>query len=56
MSEGQFMLPAQIAGKRVSISTEIVNSNIPLLLSKDAIKKARVKLNLESDAAEIMGQ
>ena len=55
ISEGQYILPAQIAGKRVNIRTDVVNSDIPLLLSKDAMKKACVKLDLETDTAEIMG-
>ena len=54
-SEGQYVLPAVIAGKKVTIKTDVVDSDIPLLLSKDAMKKACVKLDLETDTAEIMG-
>ena len=54
-SNGQYVLPAVMAGKRVTIKTDVVDSDIPLLLSKNAMKKACMKLDLESDTAEIMG-
>ena len=47
LSEGQYVLPAVIAGKRVTIKTDVVDSDIPLLLSKNAMKKACVKLNFK---------
>ena len=55
-SEGSFILPATLAGKKVTIKTDVVDSDIPLLLSKDAMKKACMKLDLESDTAEIYGK
>ena len=54
-SEGSYSLPATLAGKKVNINTDVVDSNIPLLLSKDAMKKASMKLDLETDVAEIFG-
>ena len=33
----------------------MVNSDIPLLLSLESMKKAKVKLDLENDSAEIFG-
>ncbi len=48
-------IPAVMAGQQVRINTDVVDSDIPLLLSKDSMKKARVKLDLEHDAAEILG-
>ena len=54
-SEGSYTIPAVLAGKKVNINTDVVDSNIPLLLSKDAMKKACMKLDLESDTAEIFG-
>ena len=47
-------IPAVMAGQQVRINTDVVDSDIPLLLSKDSMKKARVKLDLEHDAAEIL--
>ena len=54
-SAGEFQIPANLAGKDIYISTDVVGSDIPLLLSKSAMKKAGMKLNLENDTAEIFG-
>ena len=43
-----------IAGKEVTIKTDVVESDIPLLLSRTAMKKAAIKLDLETDTAVIM--
>ena len=45
-----FFLPAHLAGTKVTIQTDVVASNLPLLLSKEAMKKAKVKLNLTDDS------
>ncbi|CAC5390514.1 unnamed protein product [Mytilus coruscus] len=55
-SIGEYSLPAVIAGKDVIIRTDVVDSDIPLLLSRTAMKKAGVKMDLENDTAEIFGQ
>ena len=52
-SEGQYNLPAVIAGKEVTIKTDVVESDIPLILSRQAMKTAGVKMDLESDTAQI---
>ena len=54
-SKGKYTIPAVMAGKQVKITTDVVDSDIPLLLSKSAMKKARMRLDLENDTAEIMG-
>ena len=54
-SIGSYCLPAQLAHQEVLINTDVVKSDIPLLLSKEAMKKAKVKLDLENDRAEILG-
>ena len=38
-SKGEYSLPAVISGKIVMIKTDVVESHIPLLLSKTAIRK-----------------
>ena len=43
------------AGKRIKIKTDVVDSDIPLLLSKTAMKSAGVKLDLENDIATTWG-
>ena len=45
-----------IAGKEVFIRTDVVDSDIPLLLSRRAMKTAGVKMDLESDTAMIFGK
>ena len=44
-------IPCYIGGKRCTIETDVVNCNIPLLLSKPAMKKAKMSLNFENDTA-----
>ena len=48
--------PCELAGKKIFIKCHIVDSDLPLLLSKDAMKKAHMKLDLENDKAEIFGK
>ena len=55
-SEGEYSIPAVIAGKQVTIKTDMVNSDIPLLPSRTEMKSAVVKMDLEHDRAEIFGQ
>lgn len=55
-SKGEYSLPAVIAGKEVMIKTDVVESDIPLLLSRTAMKKAAIKMDLENDTATIMGK
>jgi hypothetical protein len=45
-SRGSYNIPAVLAGKEVTVQTDVVASDIPLLLSKKAMKKARVKFRL----------
>ena len=44
--------PCNLAGKSIVIRADVVDSDIPLLLSKDSMKKAKIKLDLENDQAE----
>ena len=52
-SKWEYNVPAVIAGKEVTIKTDVVESDIPLLLSRQAMKTAGVKMDLESDTAKI---
>ena len=45
------IIPAQIGEKTCTISTEVVEADIPLLLSKETLKKARTVLDLNKDKA-----
>ena len=55
-STGKWTIPCTLAGVQCSLSTDVVDSDIPLLLSKNAMKKAKVKLDLENDCASIFGK
>jgi hypothetical protein len=55
-SVGRFVIPANIAGKERQIMTDVVRSDVPLLLSRRAMKRARVKLDLQNDTVEIFGE
>ena len=55
-SEGVYKIPAEIVGHSVTITTDVVSSDIPLLLGKEAMKKAKVKLDVENDEASIYSQ
>ena len=48
----EYSLPAAIVGKEVTIKIDTVDSDIPLLLSRTAMKNAGVKLDLENDTDE----
>ena len=53
--QGEYSIPAVIAGKEVTIKTDVVGSDIPLLLSRSAMKTAGVKMDLEKGFATIYG-
>ena len=48
------ILPCVIADIEVSIITDVVNSDIPLLWSKDAMKRAGTCLNFEDDTVTML--
>ena len=47
------VIPAKIADTSCNIETEIVNVDLPLLLSKTSLKRAGTILNLQNDKAEM---
>ena len=49
------LLPLNIAKKDVLLETEVVSSNIPLLLSKETMKTANAKLNFDNDTISLFG-
>ena len=55
-SDGEYELPVCMVGKQVRVKTDVVESDIPLLLSRSAMKKAGVKMDLENNTAVIMGK
>ena len=47
-SLGTYIIPAWIAGKACKIRMDLIASDIPLLISKKAMRKAEVKIDLAS--------
>ena len=49
-------IPVIIAGTSATITTDVVQYDIPLLLSKEAMKKARTQIDFEEDKVLIFGK
>ena len=49
-------IPCSVAGKNVYVNTDVIDSTIPLLLSKSAMKKAECMLNFKEDTVSIFGR
>ena len=45
-----------IAGKEVTIQTDVIAADIPLLLSRKSMKTAGVNIDLTNDTANIFGK
>ena len=54
-SIAKYKIPAYVVGRRVKIDTDVVESDIPLLLSKPAMAKADVEINFKNDSGKILG-
>ena len=50
------LIPGCINGMRVKIQTEVIDNEIPLLLSKEAMKKASTVLFFETDSVSMFGE
>ncbi|CAF2215355.1 unnamed protein product [Rotaria magnacalcarata] len=49
-------LPSEISGVKIFIETDVIDSDIPLLLSRSAMKKANTKLDFTQDSAVMLGK
>ena len=49
-------IPAKIGSKRVQINTDVIDTNIPLLLSKAAMKRAGTEINFVNDEVTMFGE
>ena len=56
VSDMVYTIPGLIAGKPVLIKTDVVKSDIPLLLSRTAMKAMDCKMDFEKDTAELFGE
>ena len=55
-SKGEYIIPAVVAGNSVKIKTDIVESDIPLLLSLSAMKSMKCNMDYEDDTASLFGK
>ena len=49
-------VPVTIGKEKVILNTEVINYNIPLLLSKASMKKASVKIDFHNDTVSFFGK
>ena len=54
-SKGVINLPAQIGKNKVNILTDIVDAELPMLLSKQSMKEAGTKLDFTNDTVKMFG-
>ena len=54
-SLGKYSVPAVIAGKNCNIEFDVIDSDIPLLLSKKAMKAMKMRIDLDEDTARVWG-
>ena len=51
----QEQIPATIDQHKINIKTDIIDSDIPLLLSKSGMKKAQIQLNIYNNTIIFLG-
>ena len=49
-------IPAQMGKREVRIKTNVIDNELPLLLSKETMKKAKMKIDFIKDKINILGQ
>lgn len=54
-SRGQVIFPAILGKRKVFISADVVDTKVPLLLSKATMKKAKTIIDFESDCVTMFG-
>ena len=55
-SEKSVTFPAKIGHKNIMIKTDVIDTDLPLLSSKSAMKKANVKIDFSSNTVSILDQ
>ena len=55
-SKAKYILPATLGSKNIMIEVEIISSDIPMLLSKSAMKKAGMIIYLSEDAVQVFNE
>ena len=54
-SKKHALIPVEVVGKQATIATDVIDGDIPLLLSKTAMKNADVKMDFTNDKISILG-
>ena len=52
----KYIIPAEIGENAVMIEVDIVEADIPMLLSKTAMKNAKMVIHMDQDYAEVLGK
>lgn len=55
-SQKYITFPCLLAGKHVRIRTDVVDASIPLLLSKESMKRAGMVIDMNSDTVTVLGK
>ena len=55
-SKGKYTIPIKVAGKSWTIDLVIVQSDIPLLMSKDVMKKMKILIDMEDGTVLVGGK
>ena len=56
VSERKVKFPAMLGSKKVTIESDIIDCELPLLLSKESMKKAETAINFKDDKVSMLGQ
>ena len=55
-SQEKVKIPAKIGSKEIMIETDVIDTHVPLLLSKHAMKKADTKIDFTNDTVTMFGE
>lgn len=55
-SLGKYYIPLVMAGWKINISVDLIDSDIPLLLSRKAMEKAKMKINFSERTVTAFGK
>ena len=56
VSEKRVTFPAVLGKKKVNIQADVIDCNLPLLLSKESMKRAQTQINFRDDQVTMLGQ
>ena len=56
ISERKVKFPAMLGSKKVTIESDIIDCELPLLLSKESMKRAETAINFKDDKVSMLGQ